>query len=117
MATVHEQREIELRRLARFKREDPTDEDIAEARSLMNSFYRLCGLCERNVRLANTESTWNLRSTKRSEERERRWYERLNAKFQDLYGLCLTYCGYMPSIGIKSQGGGFAEKISRHFYD
>lgn len=117
MATVHEMREVEVHRLAEFKRQNPTGEDIAEARSLMNSFYRLCGLCDRNVILANTERTCNLRSTHASEERERQWFQRLDVKFQELYGLCLTYCGYLPSIGTKSKGGGFAEKITRHFYD
>lgn len=116
--SVRELREREIRKLVSFKTSDPTPEDFAEAVRLMNSFYRLCGLCERNLYLANEERTCNLKSTKESEDRESRWSDRLNREFKDTYGLQLVYCGYMPSIGVVYEpGGGFSEKITRWFYE
>jgi len=111
-------REAEVLKLARFKNAEPTAEDIAEARRNMNSFYRLCGLAERNLYLSNDERTANRRSTAESEAKEERWYARLDKVFSDVYGLRLVYCGYMPSIGVRTLPGyGFAEKIERHFYN
>lgn len=115
--TIAEMRERELHRLVSFKTSDPTAEDIAEARRMMNSFYRLCGLAERNLYLANNERTCNSRYTAQSEEKESRWHERLDKEFARVYGLRLVYCGYMPSIGTLTEGRGFAEKISRYFYE
>ena len=115
--TIAECREREIPRLVAFKTDDPTAEDFREARMLMNSFYRLCGLCERNLYLTNEERTCNLPSTKRSEEKEEKWWRRLNAVFNDTYGLSLVYCGYMPSIVTKCENGGVSEKIQRFFYE
>ena len=116
--TVAECREKEIQKLVAFKTDNPTPEDFDEARRLMNSFYRLCGLAERNLYLSNDERTGNLKSTAKSEERESEWHKRLDAEFQRLYGLRLVYCGYMPSIGVRTMPGyGFAEKISRFFYE
>ena len=115
--TIAEMREKELARLVAFKTDAPTETDYAEARRNMNSFYRLCGLAERNMYLANDERTCNLKSTERSEARESAWHERLDKVFNDTYGLRLVYCGFMPSIGTKGEHGSFAEKISRFFYE
>lgn len=115
--TVAECRAMEIQKLVSFKTDHPTQADIDEARRLMNSFYRLCGLAERNLYLSNNEHTANLKRTADSEERECEWHRRLDQEFNRLYGLRLVYCGYMPSIGvICTPGGGFAEKIERHFY-
>ena len=114
--TIAQLREREVERLARFKSESPTDADIAEARRNMNSFYRLCGLAERNLYLQNDERSYNTRYAKKCEEKEDRWYRRLDKTFHDTYGLNLCYCGYAPSIGIKEDHGGFYEKINRWFY-
>ena len=103
-----------MRRLAELNR----DVEYEEASRLMNSFYRLCGLCERNLELANDSTIYNAKRLAKSEARESKWYERLNAEFKKLYGLELVYCGYMPSIGIVNpETGGFTEKITRYFYD
>lgn len=115
--TIAERREREIPRLVAFKTDTPTSEDFAEARKLMNSFYRLCGLCERNLYLSNEERTCNLSSTKRSEEREESWWRRLDAAFYNTYGLNLVYCGYMPRIVTKYEHGGVSEKIQRFFYE
>lgn len=114
--TIAQMRERELERLVAFKTDDPTEADFDEARSIMNSFYRLCGLCETNLYLANNERTCNSRYTAESEERERKWSERLDKKFRETYGLRIFYTGYLPSIGVKYENGGVSEKISRFFY-
>lgn len=117
VSTIHEQRERELRNLVLFKTDNPTDDDIAEARTLMNSYYRLYGLSEHNMYLANDERTANSSYTKKSEDRESRWCARLNDQFAKLYGLNLVYCGYYPRIGIEYEGGGFSQKVSTFFYN
>lgn len=114
--TIAECRERELKNLVSFKTDNPGAADFAEARTIMNSFYRLCGLCETNLYLANDARTCNSTYTKRSEEKEYKWYSRLNKQFNSIYGLSLVYCGYCPSIGTKSASGGFSEKIHRYFY-
>ena len=115
--TIAQLREREVRNLAKFKSENPTVDDIREARRNMNSFYRLCGLCERNLYLSNDEYSANRASTHRSEAREDAWHDRLDKIFRDTYGLRLVYCGYAPSIGTVGEHGSFSEKIYRYFYD
>lgn len=114
--TIAQLRYEQVIKLASYKNSDPTKEDVALARTHMNSFYRLCGLAEKNLYLTNDERLHDKFSTKRSEEREERWFDRLNKEFQKYYGLCLTYCGYLPSIGVKGECGSFTEKICRYFY-
>lgn len=115
--TVAQLREAEVDKLVHFKTDDPTEEDYAEARTVMNSFYRLCALAEKNLYLANDERTCNTKYTHDSEAKEQRWLERLNKKFMETYGLCLYYAGYAPSIGTRiNSAGGMSEKITRWFY-
>lgn len=115
--TIAQQRAAEVRRLAEYHGADYSAADLREAERLMNSFYRLCGLAERNLYLANDERTVNSSSTKASEDREYRWYKRLSEEFTSFAGLELYYAGYMPSIGvIHRPGGGCSEKITRYFY-
>lgn len=117
MANIAEQRRRQVYKLAEFKTKDPTPEDYKEASTAMNSYYRLCGLCERNLYLTNDSQTADCSSTKRSEEKERRWYLRLGKIFKDIYGLDLVYNGYLPEIGILGDRGEFYEKISTFFYN
>lgn len=117
MKSIHELRMMEVRRLAEFKTADPTESDIAEAKQFMNRFYRLYGLSERNLYLANDARTCNTRSTQASEALEEKRFRKLNADFKSTYGLELCYCGYAPSIGvIHRPSGAFSEKITRWFY-
>lgn len=115
--TIAELREREVKRLVSFKSDNPTDADYKEAKMLMNSFYRLCGLSEKNLYLSNDERTCNLRSTKISEEKEDHWCKRLDSMFNETYGLNLVYCGYAPSIVSKCDHGGVKEEIQRFFYE
>lgn len=114
--TIAELREKQIEELVLYKTASPTEADYKEARHIMNSFYRLCGLCEKNVYLSNDERTCNLKSTQESEERESKWYDRLNKVFSEVYGLQLVYCSYYPLIGVKDSHGAFTEKIYSYFY-
>lgn len=116
MRSIKESRERELERLVAFKTNNPSDEDFANARKLMNSFYRLCALAERNLYLQNTSETCNTIYAKESDEKETRWYERLKKQFQNEYGLTLYYSGYAPSIGKIHENGACSEEITRFFY-
>ena len=112
--SIHELREREIRRL--IKRNPSVTE--RDARRLMTSFYRLCALSWQNLELGNDERTCNTKWFKRQEEREMRWYDRLNAEFNKAYALNLKYCGCMPAIGVIDKGsGGFTEIVERFFYD
>ena len=116
--TIAQLREREVDRLARYHSENYTGEDRREACRLMNSFYRLCGLAETNLYLSNDVYYCNSAYTKLSEERERKWFERLKKQFEDFSGLTLFYAGYAPSIGIVNpETGACAERIGRWFYD
>lgn len=114
--SIAEKRRKEVHRLAKMKSEDLTVENIVEAEKIMNSYYRLVHLCERNLLLSNCEATCNRRSTKESEEREEKWYKRLDKQFRETYGLQLTYFGYYPTICYQSDKGGLAQAISVYFY-
>lgn len=116
-STIAELREKELKTLVAFKTVNPTETDYQEAKRNMNSFYRLCGLCETDLYLANDEKRCNSRYTQESKERENKWFNRLNKVFSDTYGLKLIYCGYCPSIGTVDENGGFYEKVNRYFYN
>ncbi len=119
MYTISEMRAKEVYKLAGLKKNPTTaTEDLQEARKIMNSFYRLCGLCETNLYLANNERTCNTRRTKESEEREERWYNRLNKQFQEVYGVKMFYFGYVPSImNVNEAGRPTSEAVYRFFYN
>lgn len=115
--TIAQMREREVRRLAEYHADVPTKEDLNEARRLMNSFYRLCGLAETNLYLANDPEKYSPKRLKASEEKESRWYDRLSKEFEKFAGLRLFYAGYCPSIGtVHPVTGTCTEKISRFFY-
>ena len=115
--TIAQLRERTLDELVKHKTENPTSEDYAEARKIMNSYYRLVGLCERNLYLSNDERWHDKPYTKQSEEKEDRWYKRLDKQFSEIYGLRLVYCSYYPSIGKLVGHGGFAHEIFTYFYN
>ena len=115
--TIAQMREREVQRLAEYHADIPTEEDLKEARRLMNSFYRLCGLAETNLYLANDSERYNTKLLKESEEKEGKWYDRLSKEFEEFAGLRLFYAGYCPSIGtVNPVTGACSEKITRYFY-
>ena len=85
--TIAQLREMEVEKLAKLHAAEPSQNDMNTARRLMNSFYRLCGLAETNLYLANDERTCNRPSTKASEERQSAWTKRLSAEFTAFCGL------------------------------
>lgn len=111
--TIAQKRWNEVKRLAAMKNPEPTDEDLREAEKAMNSYYRLCGLSERNLYLSNDERTCNRASTKASEDRELKWHKRLDKIFQETYGLRLKYFGYHPTISYPDN----RQAISIYFYN
>lgn len=113
--TIAQMREKEVEKLATIGNANPTEQDIKEARRLMSSFYRLCGLCETNF--CGLCETKNTRRKAESEARQDKWFERLNKEFNERYGLQLYYCGFCPSIGHDYKHGGCIEIINRYFYN
>ena len=117
MLSIHEMRERDVIALTKVAAgEEPSAEAIATARRLMNSYYRLCGLCETNLYLANNAHTCDTAWTAESEERESRWYHRLAKQFEEFSGYTLHYCGYYPSI-CHEHNGAVADVIYPHFYE
>lgn len=114
--TIAELRRQEAVKLAHFKNPQPTDKDIADAVSLMNAFYRLCGGLDRLSYLENDERTYNRTSTKRLSAQLSQRCKKLEQRFAK-YGLVMTFCGHLPSIGVCDANGAFFEKINRYFYD
>lgn len=98
--------------LAERKASRPSAEEIAKATSIMNNYYRLCGLDERLLYLESNERTYNSRFMKELEEKQKKWYKRLNAQFNE-YSAELIYFGYFPTICAK----GTTQKLYlAHFY-
>lgn len=89
----------------------------ANAARMMNSYYRLCGLCDRNLEDDNNERRQNTAWHKANEEKEERWWKRLDAEFNKTFGLRLVYTTWFPRIGYKDEHGGFREAIHPHFYN
>ena len=114
--TIAQLREKEIDKLAHYNNTDPTEDDFRTARRLMNSFYRLCALDERNCYLSNDERTCNKASTLASEERALQWHKRLDNEFNTRYGLRLVYCGIYPTICIYKNHCIEREVITRWFY-
>lgn len=98
--------------LAERKVSRPSAEEIAKATSIMNSYYRLCGLDERLLYLENDERTCNSRFVKELEEKREHWYKRLNAQFKE-YSATLIYFGYHPTVCAI---GTTQELYLAHFY-
>ncbi len=119
MYTIAEMRAKEVYRLAGLKKNPTTaTQDIAEAKKIMNSFYRLCGLCETNLYLANNARTCNTERAARSEEREQKWFDRLNKQFIEIYGIKMFYFGFCPSImNFDDENRPTSEAINRFFYN
>lgn len=113
--TVAELRENAVLELVTRKTESPTAQDIADARRVMNSFYRLCGLRETLLMLENTESTCNRLSTMELLERENRRYDRLKGIFETEYNATLVCFGYLPTI-CEMRDGHPHDLYLRHFY-
>lgn len=117
--TIAERRYAEVEKLAEMCIKDiPDDEKLTQAKALMNSFYRLCGIDERLVYLENDWRTVNSPYTKKLAEQSYNRYQKLKKRFEDFCGLTLFYNSWLPSIGTKDPvTGSVCQKISRYFYE
>lgn len=68
--TISEKREKAVMTIAKRRWDSPTDEQLGEVRSLMNSLYRLRGLAARNLEYCNNVSVCNTAWVRKSEERQ-----------------------------------------------
>jgi len=109
-------RQYDLEKLAHFASKEPTDQEMAMAKRLMNSFYRLCRLAERNLYLATEEHTCNLKSTAASERREMAWADKLSAELKSFCGLEIVYLSWCPSIGRTVEHGGIKQDFHAWMY-
>lgn len=114
--TIAQMREKDVYKLAEMHNPNYTEKDVAEARRLFNSYYRLCGLSETNLYLQNDSRKHNSSYAKAMEEKEDRWHKRLDNEFYEFAKLRLVYCGYYPSIGHVIKQGCFADVFNGHFY-
>lgn len=83
--TIAQMREKDVEYLAHFvngewNETEPTEEKRETAKRLMNSYYRLNVLCERNFYWTNDSVKHNKPWVKESEEREDKWYKRLKKR-------------------------------------
>ena len=114
--TIAQLREIEVEKLARRRNKDPTENDLAQARRIMRSYYRLVALSSRNCELANDRETHDLPSTRESEEREVRLEKRLNKQLEE-YSLTIYRPGIYPIIATEFQDThGYRPEITLWLY-
>lgn len=86
--------------------------DIEKAKYIVNSYYRLCGLSERNCINANDSDYYKrfYDELKKSEEKEQKWISRLNAHLKP-YNLSIVYPGIYPEIAIVDHENGCVESV------
>ena len=111
--SIKELRQKAVIRLAERKNPQPKEKYISEAATLMNAYYRLCGLDSRLCKLQNAESTYNLRSTHKMEESSDRRFKNLNERFAE-YDAEMIYFGICPTICKK---GTTQDLYLAYFYD
>lgn len=111
--SIAELRQRAAKELAMRKNSDPTKTDVEEARSIMNSYYRLAALDYRICELQNDARTCNLISTRRAEESAERRLKKLQKRLEP-YDACIIYSGIYPSI---CKAGTTQDLFLAHFYE
>ena len=115
--TIAQEREKALDRLVALKTDNPTGTDYQEAKKLMTSFYRLYNLAKRNFNYANNTRYYKTKQAIESNEKEKRWFKRLNQAFKP-YGLMLDYPGAYPEIYyIGKEGSPQAQAFLTYYYN
>ena len=120
--TIAQMRERDVEYLAHFvngewNETEPTEEKRETTKRLMNSYYRLNALCERNFYWSNDSVKHDKPWVKESEEREDKWYKRLKKEFKENFGLDLYYSSFIVSIGHVYEKHGVSPVIYPHFYN
>lgn len=110
--TIAEKREWAIDRLV-TRKAYPTTADWNQARKIMNSYYRLVGLCGRLLALDNTNSVYNAKESESMSKRASAWFDRLNKQFAE-FDAELTYFGWYPDIVKK---GTTQDLYLTYFYD
>lgn len=87
--------------------------EINEARTLVNSFYRFCGLEETLLYRENDEKLCNSNYTKTLQNKEERWIKRLQNNLSK-YNLKMIWFGYLPTI---CEDGTTKTALNRYFYE
>lgn len=120
--TIAQLREKDVERLSHYNNgewnaDEPSEEKRMIARRLMNSYYRLNGLAERNFYYSNDSRLHDKSWVKESEEKEDRWYKRLRKEFKEYFGLDLYYSSFYVLIGHVYERGSVSTEIYPKFYD
>lgn len=103
--------EMRKKELARFS--EAYSIDLADAKKLVNSFYRFCGLESNLFYLENNESTANSDYVKDLQKKEENWTERLQKNLA-AHGLIMVWFGYLPTI---CESGTTKTALERYFYE
>ena len=118
--TIAQIRARQVETIARYKTDTPTEQDMTTARTLLNSYYRLCGLADRNLYMANDERRCNTRYCAMSEEKEERWIKNLSERMRAFNALIVDYFGgYLPEI-LQVTGPRSVDRrqvLTPYFYD
>ena len=104
--TIAEKRALDVQKLMEYDKRN-VDEDVkyGTAKNIFNRFYRLVGLRDRNLMDDSNEHFVNTSWHKENEEKEMRWYEKLNKDLFSTYGMNLVYTGAYPHIAFMDKEG------------
>lgn len=110
----------ELRReavyhLASRKDGAPIGREMAHARRVMNSYYRLCGLINNRNWHDSFDTPYHRECATEMTDRIDKWYDRLNTEFAE-YGACLVQFGVIPCICERDEHGAPHDLHLRFFY-
>ena len=103
--------EMRRRELARFS--ESYNVNIEDAKRIVNSFYRFCGLEEVLLYRENNERLVNSSYTQELQEKEEKWIERLQSELAK-YNLKMIWFGYLPTI---CEIGTTKTALERFFYN
>lgn len=110
--TIAQQRDKAIDRLM-ARKSNNTFEDYQRVRKIMNSYYRLVGLCNRLLAFDNTSGVYNERRSTEMHLRENRWFKRLNKQLAE-FDVELMYSSWFPTIVKK---GTTQDLYLTYFYD
>lgn len=108
--TVAERRQRQFRRFVEERKLN--EEEQAKLKTLINSYYRLCGLEERILQWENSQ-LWNRGFVQRAMIKRDKWVDSLDERFNK-FDLGLVYFGYLPTICYK---GTTETAIDKIFYE
>lgn len=93
--TVAERRQREFNRFVVER--NLNEEEQAKLKTLINSYYRLCGLEERLLYWTNDYNLHNRGFVQRAQDKADKWCDSLVERLNK-FGLTLVYFSYLPTI-------------------